>query len=410
MAILRSSHKLALVTLRALPALFPGLVSLIALRAAAPPQADAPSQSTIQFVFTADAHYGITRARFRDRAPADAHVVNAALVDRINQVPDATFPSDGGIKAGKRVGTINFVVEGGDIANRQESGNGNVIQAAGASWRQFRADYLEGLTLVDRAYRKSALYVVPGNHEASNAVGFYKPMTPLIDKSAMAEIYNLMMRPKIPRTPDSFNYLHDKVLRSMDTGGIHFAFVTIWPDSTARRWLETDLGAVARATPVVIFAHDQPDAEANHFRNPNGLHDINAQDRFENLLTDQFADGSTIDDPSVIEQRALEVFIHAHPNVAAYFHGNSNWNEFYDWVGPDRSIVLHTFRVDSPMKGAISSGDETKLSFQVATIDLQLRQMTVRECLWNANPAQPGAPLAWGTVRTVSLAPLPPTH
>jgi hypothetical protein len=55
------------------------------------------------------------------------------------------------------------------------------------------------------------------------------------------------------------------------------------------------------------------------------------------------------------------------------------------------------------MKGAMSSADETRLSFQVATIDLASRTMTVREVLWNAVPVS----LAWGGSTTVALSPRP---
>jgi hypothetical protein len=102
--------------------------------------------------------------------------------------------------------------------------------------------------------------------------------------------------------------------------------------------------------------------------------------------------------------------VRRHPNVSAYFHGNSNWNQFYDWTGPRHSIALHTFRVDSPMKGAVSANDETKLSFQVATIDMTSRTMTVRECLWDADPARPAAPVSWGASTTVALSPRPTAH
>ena len=94
-----------------------------------------------------------------------------------------------------------------------------------------------------------------------------------------------------------------------------------------------------------------------------------------------------------------------HPNITAYFHGNSNWNEFYNWTGPDHSIALHTFRVDSPMTGNKSAKDETKLSFQLAVVDMSARTMTVRECLWNTNPKNPAAPVVWGSARTVTLSP-----
>ena len=158
---------------------------------------------------------------------------------------------------------------------------------------------------------------------------------------------------------------------------------------------------------MIVFTHDQPDVEAKHFINPNGRHDVNATDRFENLLADTFADGTTIDASSVTEQRALEAFLGRHRNITAYFHGNSNWNQFYDWVGPGRSVVLHTFRVDSPMKGDVSSRDERKLSFQVVTIDTASRLMTVRECLWNADPRHPDGPIEWGGSTTVALQPRP---
>ena len=155
-----------------------------------------------------------------------------------------------------------------------------------------------------------------------------------------------------------------------------------------RTWLARNLESVSASTPVVIFTHDQPDAQSKHFTNPNGAHDINDVDRYENLLSDTFRE-SRIDE--------WESFVGRHPNITAYFHGNSNWNEFYDWTGPHHSIRLHTFRVDSPMKGHDSERDESKLSFHVATIDTRTKTMTVRERLWNV--------AAWGDSVTVNIAP-----
>ncbi len=128
------------------------------------------------------------------------------------------------------------------------------------------------------------------------------------------------------------------MLYSHTLGGVHFVFITIWPDSIVRAWLENDLRHVDRATPVVLFAHDQPEAQAKHFTNPNGSHDINAVDKFENLLAERLADGATIESPTTIEQRDLERFLERHRNITAYFHGNSNWNEFYDWAGPSHTL------------------------------------------------------------------------
>jgi hypothetical protein len=171
--------------------------------------------------------------------------------------------------------------------------------------------------------------------------------------------------------------------------------------------MERDLSRVSRSTPVFIFAHDPPDSDAKHFLSPNGAHDVNGIDLFENLLGDTFADGPAPTVPPLIERRAFERFLARHPNVTAYFHGHSNFNQFYDWTGPDHSVVLHAFRVDSPMKGAVSGRDETKLSFQVATLDMTARTMTVRECLWNADPAHPTSPLVWGASTTVAFSPRP---
>jgi len=340
-----------------------------------------PSPTVVRFVFTSDAHYGLTRASFRSRTGVSAHDVNAALVADVNTL-------------GERVGPVDFLVEGGDVANRAEAAD--EIQPASVSWSQFRRDYLEHLTLRTSAGAKTPVYVVPGNHDVSNAIGFYKPMKPAIDKTALVEIYNLMMAPA-RRTVATYDYATDRVLTSRDAGGVHFVFLTVWPDSIGRAWLTRDLERVGASTPVVVFTHDQPDAQSKHFTNPNGRHDINAVDRFENLLAETFADGGAADASDTLEQAAWEDFVRSHSNITAYFHGNSNWNEFYDWQGPHHSIALHTFRVDSPMKGKYSESDETKLSYQVVEIDTRTMRMTVRERLWNT--------AAWGASTTVSITP-----
>jgi hypothetical protein len=379
-------------------------LTLVSLLVVAALHAQSPRE--IQFVFTSDSHYGITRPEFRGARNVSALRVNAALVARMNMLPSSIFPKDGGLKSAAPIGAFDFVVDTGDIANRAET-MPTPIQTTAASWRQFSADYLQTLRLKTATGGVAPVFVVPGNHDASNAVGFHRPMSPAIDKSSMVQIYNLMMRPTVPKTTATFDYKRDKVYFSRDVGGVHLVFVQVWPDSRARAWIDTDLKSVSDATPVFLFTHDQPDVEAKHFINPNGRHDINPTDQFENLLTDTFADGRAITAPSLVEQRQLEVFLARHRNITAYFHGNSNWNQFYDWVGPNHSVVVHTFRVDSPMKGDQSAMDERKLSFQVVTIDTASRLMTVRECLWNADPAHPNAPLAWGASTTVALQPRP---
>jgi len=162
-----------------------------------------------------------------------------------------------------------------------------------------------------------------------------------------------------------------------------------------------------------MFSHDPPDSDPKHFRNPKGKHDINPTDMFENLLEDTFADtlvgAKPADAPPIAERKAWEDFLRRHPNLTAAFHGHNNWNEFYDWTGPNRTVALHTFRVDSPMKGRYSNSDETKLSFQIATLNPASRTMTVREVLWNSDPRHPRANLKWGSSTTVSLSPQPAT-
>lgn len=341
-----------------------------------------PATNTVQFVFTSDSHYGLKRPSFRGRTNVDSHVVNAAMVAAIRRLLETSFPADGGIRSGMVVGSFDFLADGGDIANREEKAA--EIQSAAASWAQFRSDYIDGL--------KFPVFVVPGNHDAANAIGYYKPLSPATDKSSMMEIFNLMMRPVRPKTPATYDYSKDKMETSRDIGGIHFMFLTIWPDAGTRTWMENDLKHVNSDTPVMIFTHVPPNSDPKMF--------TGAAEPFENLLPETFTDERQ-------EQQALENFVYRHPNITAYFHGHNNWNQFYDWTGPSHSVVLHTFRADSPMKGHFSATDETKLSFQAATIDMVSRTMTVREVFWNADPQHPEAPAAWGGSTTVALSPRP---
>ena len=234
-------------------------------------------------------------------------------------------------------------------------------------------------------------------------------MNPATDATSMAGIYNLMLHPATPRTGANFRYPADKINYSRNIGGICFLFINIWPDSANRIWMKKELALVSPQHPVIIVAHDPPDADAAHFINPNGNHAINEKDRFENLLEEHSKDpqdamgedGKPKDDR--IEQLGFVAFLKAHPNIKAYFHGHNNWNEFYTYKGPQADISLPVFRVDSPMKGRLSSKDESKLSFQLITIDPADLTLTVRECLWNTDPAKPDTTPVWGESRTVHL-------
>ncbi len=177
-----------------------GALTLATLFAFGPSPLTAPAPA-IQFVVTADAHYGITRPAFRGRHDVDAHIVNRALVATLNTLPRLELPLDGGIGAGHVVGAVDFVVEAGDITNREERADGAAVQPAAVSWAQFVNDYIDGLRLATRTGTPTPVLMVPGNHEASNAIGFYKAMSPPTDPTPLIAIFNRMIDPPAPLTP-----------------------------------------------------------------------------------------------------------------------------------------------------------------------------------------------------------------
>ena len=355
--------------------------------------------SVIQFIFTSDVHFGLTKTTFRNQSNVSAAKVNAAMIEQMNKLPFTNFPNDDGVKAGKKINGIDAVIITGDICNRQEKD----IQSATDSWNEFEKEYTYNLHLKDDKDHQTKLLLTPGNHDISNAIGYHKPMNPLTDKASLINIYNSMIHPAILKTEKTFNYSTDKIHYSRDIGSIHLVFVDAWPDSAERVWIENDLSKIKTTTPVFIFTHSMPDVEARFFINPSGDHSINEKDKFENLVTETFKDGYSVEDKAIIEQSALAKFIQIHPNIKAYFHGHSNYTEYYDWNGPDKNIALHCFRADSPMKGKYSSKDETKLAFELVTIDTNKKIMTVRECLWNSSPSDNAHPIKWGSEITVQL-------
>ena len=242
------------------------------------------------------------------------------------------------------------------------------------------------------------MLAIPGNHDVTNAVGFYKAMTPAKDNGSLLAMYNRANNTSL--APEAFDAKRDKVFLNREYGGVRLLFVQMWPDSAARAWLDAQLANVPSGKPVLLFTHDQPDIEAKHLINPNGSGDINAKDKFENLVSEVSSVQKAKEIP-VKEHRELAAFLKKHPSIVAYFHGNENYNEFYTWGGPDNDIAMPVFRVDSPMKGNASSRDEKLLSFQVVSIDTDARKMTVREALWNADPKHPA--ITWGESKTIGF-------
>lgn len=370
----------------------------------------------VTFVFTSDVHYGIARGSFRGAGNVESRVVNAAMVEKINRLPATLLPQDDGLRAGQPVGPIEFGIITGDIANRQELYPIH-IQPAAVSWAQFEETFISKFAVKDARGEPAPLLFVPGNHDVSNAIGAPTKLVPATDATSLVEMFNREMHPAVPRTKDTYRYATDQIIFSRDFGGAHCIFLTIWPGSQARAWMENDLEAVPATTPVFIFCHDPPDIDARHLTNPHGAHDVNGEDKFENMVSDIYADGKSgkkkkekddgkPDGKTTIEQRQLAAFLKAHRNITGYFHGHSNWHEVYTWEGPDHDLALNTFRADSPMKGKISK-DETKLSFQVVTYDVATQKLTSRECLWNAEGKNDSdtTPVAWGESHTVSIAP-----
>jgi len=350
----------------------------------------------INIVFTSDAHYGITRAKFRGDTSVPAYRVNAAMISQVNTLPSLALPD------GKSVGPIDYVIQTGDIANRMEV----PIQSAAVSWGQFEKDYMHDIKLTGHNGKPAQLLMVPGNHDISDAIGFYKTMNPVTDPTSMVKIYNLMLKPQKPMTNEAYNYATDKINYSRDIGGVHFVFITLWPDSAERIWMEKDIDKVAKNTPVFIFTHDQPESETKHFTNPLPPHDINAKNKFENLNTEYYKEGSAVGKDEVstdIEQRGWVKFLKLHPNIKAYFHGNSNWNQFYTYKGPDNDVNLSVFRADSPMKGKYSAKDEKLLSFQLISLDPTTQTLTARECLWNTDPLNKAQKIVFGETVVVSF-------
>lgn len=367
----------------------PFLAACLLLAAASPAAWAGPSDVT--FVLTSDVHFGITRPRFRGQTFVNSTVVNAALVDSLNALPSQTLPLDGGLRAGQPIGHIDFVAITGDLANREELYPVQ-IQPDAVSWKQFEQCYIDGLKL------GCPLFLVPGNHDLSNAIGYPAVMVPKTDPTSMVEIYNRMMRPAVPLTNATFHYPNDRVIYSRDIGGAHLIFLTIWPDSQTRAWIDHDLAPVAATTPVFIFCHDPVQVDPKHLINPLHDHGINRDDGYENLLSDVRAETAGKETP--IEDRQLAAFLRRHRNIVAYFHGHENYHEAYTWTGPDRDLNLRVFRADSPMKGR-SKKDEFKMSYEVIAYNAAAGRLTDREYLWNA-------PEHWGQTTTVEIAPPAP--
>ena len=110
-------------------------------------------ENILQFTFTSDAHYGIKRKTFRGDNAVDGHTVNDAMINEMNKLPATRLPLDNGVNAGKLTGPIDYVIEGGDVANRMQIPG----QSDAASWSQFSMDYINGITLTGHDQKRATL-------------------------------------------------------------------------------------------------------------------------------------------------------------------------------------------------------------------------------------------------------------
>jgi len=350
--------------------------------------------SIINFIFTSDVHFGLTKDYFRGKENVSARDVDMAMMQVMNNLSKSKLPADKGVLANKMMAGIDALVITGDIANRMENG----VQPATASWKQFQEVFIDSNRLHKANGTKSDLLVVPGNHDMSNAIGFHRPMEPKKDPASMIGIYNLMFpNSKVSSFDSSLHRIH----YSRDINGVHFIFLSLYPDSAERVWMEKDLKNISITTPVFLFAHSIPEVEPRFFENPNGIHDINEVDKFENLVPERYKDGKDLKGETTIEQNGFVHFLQQYPNIKVYFHGHENWTEYYTYSGPSKNMNLTCIRADSPMKGRISVKDEKKLAFELVTMNTQTGLLTVREVLWNAQKV--GSSFNWGLMANYSL-------
>jgi len=352
------------------------------------------NDSIIHFIFTSDVHFGLQKEHFRNNEKVSALEVNKAMVQAMNQLPSVHLPNDHGVQQNRPVNGIDALIITGDIANRMEGG----IQSATESWKQFTTIFIDSLHLKNQHGTNTDLWVMPGNHDMSNAIGFHRPMSPQKDPGSMIGIYNLMF----PDQPiNDFDSTVHRIHYSKELNGIHFIFLSLFPDSAERVWMEQDLKKVKTETPVLLFAHSIPEVEPRFFENPNGIHDINNEDKFENLVPERYKDAKDLKGQTTLEQNGFVDFLKKHANIKVYFHGHENFTEYYQYKGPENNISLTCIRTDSPMKGKVSSKDETQLAFELVSINTNLNMLTVREILWNAN--RNATSFIWGKSKNISL-------
>ncbi len=417
----------------------------------------------VNFVYTSDNHYGITRPFFQGGTNVPSQLVNEAMIAKMNALPGLSFPNDGGVGAGQTIGQVDFLITTGDIANRTESqsaatastvnylGNpsyyypGNAkytVQQSAATWSQFQHDYLGDnnlgnlagglLTLTNKQGLGIPVFISPGNHDVSDAIGMNGSIDATnVDATSFVQIYNRMtpysgkqaIANNVFTNPASFTNVNLRVNYSFDIGGVHVMVVNMFPDKNIQQWMTADMAKVPYSTPTFLFCHapvNMADGETKIFGSPTNTGKNNAAD--VPFLLNGTDSSTSYADLNAAKQSVAD-WLMGHPNVRAMFAGHDNFNGTTNWNGQNASTGalidlrdadwpgVTLFRVDSPMKGNVSGtgagaplagiGDETKLSFQVYSLDIANRRLTEREYLYN-NTANPNSSGAW-SVQTTTI-------
>ena len=398
----------------------------------------------VNFVYTSDNHYGIVRPFFRGGVNVSAQTVNEAMIAKMNTLPSLTFPNDGGVGAGQLVGHIDFLVDTGDLANRSEpqaavgainnvsylgatvNYPGNAAYTAAVSsvtWAQYQHDFLGDtntgnragglLTLQDSQGRGIPIFLSPGNHDVSDAIGMLgKIPAANVDATSYVQIYNRMtpysgkapIATNVFSNPGDYTNINLRVNYSFDIGGVHVQSVNMFPDRQVLDWMSADLATVPASTPVFLFCHvplNMAAGETKVFGTPTNTSSTWAGNIPFPLSG---ADTATSYKDMNSAKQSVADWLMAHPQVKALFSGHDNFNGATGWNGQDANGNLIAardaawpgvtlFRVDSPMKGDISGvsatgalagiGMETNLSFQVYSFDLATRRLTEREYLYD---------------------------
>ena len=85
--------------------------------------------SIVNFIFTSDVHFGLTKEEFRGKNKVPAIEINKAMVQAMDTLSSKSL----------KVAGIDALIITGDVANRMENG----VQSATESWKQFKEVYID---------------------------------------------------------------------------------------------------------------------------------------------------------------------------------------------------------------------------------------------------------------------------